>query len=111
MKTITNKQNIPLKVIGVVVRFLLVASVINDPIEIVGLNLNSNQADKQILQVLKLAGVEIITNLEKNSITLSSRFRLIVLHFDATDCPDLFPPIAALAAFCEGIVTLKVSIA
>ena len=87
--------------------FLLVASVINDPIEIVGLNLNSNQADKQILQVLKLAGVEIITNLEKNSITLSSRFRLSSFHFDATDCPDLFPPIAALAAFCEGISHIK----
>jgi len=28
--------------------------------------------------------------------------RLQAFHFDATDCPDLFPPLVALAAQAEG---------
>jgi 3-phosphoshikimate 1-carboxyvinyltransferase len=27
-------------------------------------------------------------------------------HFDATDCPDLFPPLVALAAYCNGTSTI-----
>ncbi len=27
--------------------------------------------------------------------------------FDATDCPDLFPPLVALAAFCKGKTSIK----
>jgi 3-phosphoshikimate 1-carboxyvinyltransferase len=28
-------------------------------------------------------------------------------RFDATDCPDLFPPLAALAAYCNGTSVIK----
>ena len=28
-------------------------------------------------------------------------------HFDATDCPDLFPPLVALAAYCEGTTVIE----
>ena len=28
-------------------------------------------------------------------------------EFDATDCPDLFPALAALATFCEGTTALR----
>ena len=28
-------------------------------------------------------------------------------EFDATDCPDLFPPLVALAAYCSGISTIN----
>ena len=28
-------------------------------------------------------------------------------YFDATDCPDLFPPLVALAAVCEGVSEIK----
>jgi 3-phosphoshikimate 1-carboxyvinyltransferase len=28
-------------------------------------------------------------------------------YFDATDCPDLFPPLVALAAYCNGKTTIK----
>ncbi|NBT16027.1 MAG: hypothetical protein EBS95_06725 [Chitinophagia bacterium] len=27
--------------------------------------------------------------------------------FDATECPDLFPPLVALAAYCEGVTTIR----
>ena len=32
---------------------------------------------------------------------------LKAFHFDATDCPDLFPPLVALAAFCEGTTVIE----
>ena len=28
-------------------------------------------------------------------------------EFDATDCPDLFPPLVALAAYCKGETKIK----
>ena len=28
-------------------------------------------------------------------------------HFNATDCPDLFPPLVALAACCEGTTVIE----
>jgi 3-phosphoshikimate 1-carboxyvinyltransferase len=28
-------------------------------------------------------------------------------EFDATDCPDLFPPLVALAAYCNGVTKIK----
>ena len=31
---------------------------------------------------------------------------LVPFDFDATDCPDLFPPLVALAAHCRGITVL-----
>jgi len=28
-------------------------------------------------------------------------------HFNATDCPDLFPPLVALAAYCNGVSVIE----
>jgi 3-phosphoshikimate 1-carboxyvinyltransferase len=33
--------------------------------------------------------------------------QLKAFSFDATHSPDLFPPLAALAAYCEGVSTIK----
>ena len=33
--------------------------------------------------------------------------RLKAFHFDATDCPDLFPPLVALASYCQGTTVIK----
>jgi 3-phosphoshikimate 1-carboxyvinyltransferase len=32
---------------------------------------------------------------------------LNAFNFDATDCPDLFPPLVALASFCNGKSTIR----
>jgi 3-phosphoshikimate 1-carboxyvinyltransferase len=32
---------------------------------------------------------------------------LAAFDFDATDCPDLFPPLVALAAVCKGVTEIK----
>jgi 3-phosphoshikimate 1-carboxyvinyltransferase len=36
-----------------------------------------------------------------------SKSELKAFEFDATESPDLFPPLVALAAYCEGISAIK----
>ena len=83
--------------------FLKIASAINNPITIIGLNNQSTQADRKIEEVLDLCGYK--SNSNKNDI--HSPNNLIAFDFDATECPDLFPPIAVLAAFCKGKSNIK----
>ena len=65
-----------------------------------GLNCNSLQADKAIIGVLRQCGA----NVEIDGTTIITRkSKMKAFGFDATDAPDLFPVLAALAANCEGI--------
>ena len=84
--------------------FLLVAGAIAGDIAIKGLDVDSTQADKKILQALSDAHAKIQIN--KNEIQVGSG-ELKAFQFDATDCPDLFPPLVALAAYCSGTTTIK----
>jgi len=84
--------------------FLLVAGATSGRVIIKGLRLRSFQADKALLQVLKECGANMI--LTENEITIEKGI-LKPFHFDATDCPDLFPPLAALAACCKGVSVIK----
>jgi 3-phosphoshikimate 1-carboxyvinyltransferase len=84
--------------------FLLVAGAIAGKIKVTGLKLNSFQADKAILNAIKDCGATIICKENEISIEKNS---LNAFHFDATECPDLFPPLVALAAFCKGTTIIK----
>jgi 3-phosphoshikimate 1-carboxyvinyltransferase len=91
--------------------FLLVAGAIAGPITVKGLQLNSMQADKAVMQALKAAGASIIINEDeifigpaKDSAQMDTQLK--AFEFDASDCPDLFPPLVALAAVCNGVTTL-----
>ncbi len=84
--------------------FLLVAGAIAGEITVEGLDINSVQADKVILDALEMAGAKISVDNNKISIMPAT---LISFHFDATDCPDLFPPLVALAAYCKGTTSIK----
>ena len=84
--------------------FFLVAGAVKGKIEIKNLNADSKQADKEILTVLEKAGAKI--SIRTNSIIVEKNF-LNSFEFDATDCPDLFPPIVCLASQCEGTSTIK----
>jgi len=81
--------------------FLLVAGAIAGNIKVAGLDIASTQADKKILQALENCGANISIT-EKEICVSSSNAGLRAFDFDATDCPDLFPPLAALAANCKG---------
>lgn len=84
--------------------FLLVAGAVAGNIEITGLDPASPQADKKILEALKDAGAAMSVTDEKIILQQSS---LTGFSFDATHCPDLFPPLVALAAYCEGQTVIK----
>ena len=82
---------------------LLVAGATAGSITIRNLNHISLQADLAIIEALARAGAEIITT--NSSVTVHGG-PLHAFEFDATDCPDLFPARAALAASCEGTSVL-----
>ena len=84
--------------------FLLVAAAISGKVTLNGLNANSSQADKAIIDALILAGCKPL--IDKNEVTIS-KTDLHAFEFDATNCPDLFPPLVALAAYCKGTSTIK----
>jgi 3-phosphoshikimate 1-carboxyvinyltransferase len=84
--------------------FLLVAGAINGQLCVGGLSSDSMQSDKLIVNALENAGAHIISGENQIEIT---RSELKAFEFDATESPDLFPPLVALASYCEGISTIK----
>lgn len=89
--------------------FLLVAGAIAGPITVKGLQLNSTQADKAVMHALQATGASIEINEDAIFIGPSKNGlnKLNPFDFNATDCPDLFPPLVALAAVCNGVSTIK----
>ena len=84
--------------------FLLVAGAIGGEITVKGADINSTQGDKKIINALESCGAQIKTG--KKQITVKSG-ELSAFEFDATHCPDLFPPLVALAAYCKGNTIIK----
>ena len=84
--------------------FLLVYGAVKNAIEVNNLNPHSLQADKAILDVLQKAGANV--HIKTNSIIITPG-KLKAFEFDASHCPDLFPPLVALATQCEGISKIK----
>ena len=84
--------------------FLLVAGAIAGKIIVKGLDIDSTQADRSVLNALKDANAQM--NIGNDQIEIQPG-GLKAFYFDATDCPDLFPPLAALASYCEGITKIK----
>ncbi len=84
--------------------FLLVAGAIAGGIVVEGLDPFSTQADKAVLQALIDSGCQI--SIQPTKIEIAP-LPLKAFHFNATDCPDLFPPLVALASFCEGKTVIE----
>ena len=84
--------------------FLLVAGAIAGPITVKGLDTFSTQADKAVLQALIDCGCQL--SIQPDQIEIGS-LPLKAFHFNANDCPDLFPPLVALAAYCEGTTVIE----
>ncbi len=81
---------------------LLVAGAIAGSVTVGGLNPHSLQADRAITGVLQQAGAVIEWNGDALTVGVPPEGLLRAFEFDATDCPDLFPALAALAIRCEG---------
>lgn len=82
---------------------IMVAAAIAGEVTVNNLSTLSRQADTAICRALERAGASLI--IEENSITVAHR-ELEAFSFDATNCPDLFPALVALAAASEGVSTL-----
>ncbi|MBC7090925.1 MAG: 3-phosphoshikimate 1-carboxyvinyltransferase, partial [Nitrososphaeria archaeon] len=64
-----------------------------------GLNIESVQADKTIVEILKMMNTKVNVGGEKVVVEKSD---LEAIEFDVTDCPDLFPLACILAAQAKG---------
>ena len=84
--------------------FLFVAGAISGNVRIVGLNPLSLQADRAIIQALEKAGAQVV---QKGAGYAISQSELKSFKFDATDRPDLFPPLVVLAAYSKGTSVIK----
>jgi 3-phosphoshikimate 1-carboxyvinyltransferase len=82
----------------------LVAGVIAGPITIRGLDMMSTQADKAVMEALDYANANMAVEAKGIKIRPGE---VKGFEFDATDCPDLFPPLTALACYCKGQTKIR----
>ncbi|MDR2287181.1 MAG: 3-phosphoshikimate 1-carboxyvinyltransferase [Prevotellaceae bacterium] len=83
---------------------LLVAGAIAGTVEVTNLDFQSNQADKFITEILESTGADV--EIKPSSVKVS-RNELNSFVFDASNSPDLFPALVALAANCKGVSWIK----
>ncbi len=86
------------------VAFLLVAGATTGEVLLRGVDPCCAQGDKLVLQVLQDAGAHVET---AGDTVLVARRPLIAFEFEGVHHPDLFPPLAVLAAACEGRSILR----
>jgi 3-phosphoshikimate 1-carboxyvinyltransferase len=84
--------------------FFIVAAAINGELTLQNLYTASKQADKAILAAVADFGAGVTEHTDNIVVTTKEKK---AFRFDATDCPDLFPPLAVLAAFAEGESEIK----
>jgi 3-phosphoshikimate 1-carboxyvinyltransferase len=80
----------------------LVAGAIFGRVEIKGLDTTSLQADLSIMDILMDAGASLSQLDGERGDICVQRAPLKSFSVDASNCPDLFPIISVLAAFCQG---------
>jgi 3-phosphoshikimate 1-carboxyvinyltransferase len=85
------------------VAFWLAAGVLGGSITCTGMNLDSLQGDKVIVDILKVMNGDI--ELKKEGITVKAS-KLNGTDIDVSQCPDLVPILAVVAALSEGTTTI-----
>lgn len=83
---------------------LLVAGAIAGEVSVRNVSVLSRQADTVVCDALVRAGAALVD--EPHSVTAARR-PLRGFEFDATQCPDLFPALAVLAAVAEGTSVIR----
>ena len=80
----------------------LVAGAIFGDVEVTGLDTRSLQADISIMDILTEAGASMSQLDGEDGPIHVKRAPLSPFHADLNNCPDLFPIVAVLSAFCPG---------
>lgn len=84
--------------------FFVVAATIGGKVQLSGLKKYSKQGDKEIVNLVEQVGAIVVWDKEELTI---ERNKISPFEFDATECPDLFPPLAVLASFANGKSIIK----
>jgi len=79
--------------------FWILAGALSGSVQLKGLNPESKQADSRVIQLMKSAGIEVRVSFNSVQVEKSNPQ---AFEFDFSDCPDLFPVAAVLAAFAKG---------
>lgn len=79
--------------------FFLCAGALCGDIEVTGLDMNSTQGDKAVVDILKSFGADV--EIKENSV-ICKKSNLKGIEIDATDIPDLVPILAVTAAYANG---------
>lgn len=77
----------------------IVGAAVSGEIKISALNRHSAQADRAIMKAVGLVGAHV--SWDGDELVIKKK-DLHPYSFDATHCPDLFPPLVALACACKG---------
>ena len=93
-----NSSNYPIEGDWSAASYWIVAAALGAKVSLEGLNMNSFQADKTLLDVMELVGCQID---DKGALNIQGKAHR-AFQFDATHCPDLFPALAVLAAGIVG---------
>ena len=80
--------------------YFLALGALSDEVEVENLNPESLQGDKMMLNFLRDMGASV--KIDKNSVTVR-RAKLNAIKADLSDCIDLLPTMAVLAALADGV--------
>lgn len=92
------------------IAFWLVAGALNEKgnnINCQGIDLNSLQGDKVILEILERMGVKLNIKESINEIEVLGGEKTNKTIIDASDCPDIIPVLTVLASVSKGITEIK----
>lgn len=84
--------------------FFLSAGAINGDVTLKGLDINSPQGDKEIVNILKRFGADIEIG---NDYIRARKSELKGIEIDVTDIPDTVPALAVTACFAKGTTVIK----
>ena len=84
--------------------FFLCAGALGCFVSVTGLDLNSKQGDRKVLEIIESMGARIIMqDGEVQAIPPYDKSPLNGVVIDARDIPDIVPPLAALACYSRGV--------
>jgi 3-phosphoshikimate 1-carboxyvinyltransferase len=79
--------------------YMLVAGALSGKVIVDNLDINSYQADKEIMRILK--DMRAYIKINENRVT-TEKSELVALDVNLSDCPDLFPTVACLCSVAKG---------
>lgn len=85
--------------------FLTAGAISESGVRVKGLDINSAQGDKKIIELLKNFGADIAADEKSREITVK-KGNLHAQEIDVSNIPDLLPILAVLGAFAEGRTVL-----